>query len=162
MVKKDETLMEVVIPWKIWIQEMGYEVDARILDAYARILIDSPTDESRKSFGTTKQKELEVKTEFNQKKRERQQKKVSQFVEKVSKGIQTIIDASSAKEVKKRKQPEALLAHITSDTEIEDEIPLSLKRVQRKKVEDPKEKAEKTRKQQARKVTIKILESQPT
>lgn len=87
-----------------------------------------------------------MKTEFNQKNRERQQRKVSQFVEKVSKDIQTIIDASSAKEVKKRKQSEALLAPITSYIETEDEIPLSFKRVQRKKVEDLKEKVEKTRK----------------
>ncbi|XP_057820993.2 CUE domain-containing protein 5-like [Cryptomeria japonica] len=140
---------------------MGYEVDASILDAYARILIDALEDEFEKSFGTAKQKELEVKTRFNQKKRERQQKKVSQFVEKVSKDIQTLIDASSAKEAKKRKQLEALLALITSDTKTEDEIPLSFKRVQRKKVEEPKEKAEKTRKQSARKVTIKISESRP-
>lgn len=72
MVKKDETLMETVIPQKIWIEEMGYDVDASILDAYARILIDASTDESKKYFGTAKKKELEVKTEFNQKKRERQ------------------------------------------------------------------------------------------
>lgn len=35
MVKKDETLMEVVKPQKIWIEEMGYEVDAHILYVYA-------------------------------------------------------------------------------------------------------------------------------
>ncbi|XP_059075203.1 uncharacterized protein LOC131875179 [Cryptomeria japonica] len=103
-------------------------------------------NESEKSFGTAKQKELEVKTEFNQKKRERQQRKVSQFVEKVSKDIKNIIEASSTKEVKKRKQLEALIAPINLDIETEDEIPLYFTRVQRKKVEDPKEKAEKIRK----------------
>lgn len=46
MVKNYETLMEAVIPKKIWLEEMGYEVDARILDAYSRMLIDVLTDES--------------------------------------------------------------------------------------------------------------------
>lgn len=36
MVKKDETLMEAVKPRKIWIEKMGYEVDALIIDGYAR------------------------------------------------------------------------------------------------------------------------------
>ncbi|XP_057838208.1 uncharacterized protein LOC131048314 [Cryptomeria japonica] len=53
----------------------SYEVDATILDAYAKMLIDAPTDESEKYFGTAKQKELEVKTKFNQKKRESQEGK---------------------------------------------------------------------------------------
>lgn len=71
MVKKDETLMEAVKPWKIWIEEMGYEVDVVILDAYAKMLIDAPIDEVEKSFGIAKQKKQEVQTEFNQKNREK-------------------------------------------------------------------------------------------
>lgn len=52
MVKKDVTLMEAVKPWKIWIEEMGYEVDALILDSYANFLIDAEIDEAKKSYGT--------------------------------------------------------------------------------------------------------------
>lgn len=48
---------------------MGYEVDAHILDLYAKILIDFPIDEIKKTFGTTNQKELELQIRCNQKKR---------------------------------------------------------------------------------------------
>lgn len=41
MVKKDDTLMEVVQPRKVSITEMGYEVDAHILEIYAKMLIDA-------------------------------------------------------------------------------------------------------------------------
>lgn len=46
--------MEAVKPHKIWIAEMGYEVDALILDAYAKILLDTDIDEAEKPCGTTK------------------------------------------------------------------------------------------------------------
>lgn len=62
MVKKDETLMEAIKPQKIWIEEMGYEVDGQILDAYTKMLIDAPIDEADKPYGTAQQKTLEVET----------------------------------------------------------------------------------------------------
>lgn len=65
MVKKDETLMEVVKPWKNWIDEMGYEVDALILDAYAEILLDADIDKVEKPCRTTQQYSLDVETDFN-------------------------------------------------------------------------------------------------
>lgn len=62
MVKKDETLMEVVISWKIRIGEMGYEVDEIIVDAYAKMHIDALADESKKIIWDCKaKKKLKLK-----------------------------------------------------------------------------------------------------
>lgn len=58
MVKKDETLMEEVQPRTIWVTEMGYEVDAPILDLYSKMIIDASVDEKEKNFGTAKQRNL--------------------------------------------------------------------------------------------------------
>lgn len=87
MVKKDENLMEFVQPRIVWVTEMGYEVDAQVLDLYAKMLIDALVDEMEKTCDTAKQKELEVQIGFNKKKREGQIKKVGQAVKKMSSKI---------------------------------------------------------------------------
>lgn len=131
---------------------MGNEVDAQILDAYAKILIDAPIDEIEKSFGTAKQKKQEVQTEFNKKKREKQQGKANKFVEQVSQDIKALMGVVPAKG-RNMKEPQIFIEPNPSDSGTEDDTPLEFKRVLRKKGEESKEEA---RKQPVRKVTIKV------
>lgn len=152
MVKKDETFMEAVKPRNIWIEEMGYEVDAQILDAYAQLLIDAPMDEAEKSFSTAKQKKQDVETEFNQKKREKQQGKARKFVEQVSQDIEALIDVVMEKG-RKRKEPEIFIKPVAIESGSDDDTTLAFKRVLRKKTEETKVEA---KKQPVRKVTIRV------
>lgn len=115
MVKKDETLMEEVKPRKIWIEEMGYEVDAKILDAYAKMLIDAPINEAENPCGTAQQKTQEVETKFNGKKREKKEGKASKFMEKVSKDIKALIDFVPEKG-RNRKDLEVHIGSVTAES----------------------------------------------
>lgn len=121
---------------------MGYEVDAQILDAYAKILIDAPIDEAEKPCGTIQQKPQEVETKFNWKKREKQEGKESKFVQKVSKDIKALIDVVPEKG-RKRKDLEVHIEPVIAESESEDDTPLSFKRVVRKKPKETEAKAKK-------------------
>lgn len=152
MVNKDETLMEAIKPRNIWIEEMGYEVDGNILDAYAKMLIDAPIDEAEKPYGTAQRKTQEVETKFNRKKREKQEGKASKFVENVSKDIKALIDDVPEKG-RKRKDSKVHNEPVTAESKSEDDTPLSFKRVVRNKPEETKAES---KKKLVRKVTIKI------
>lgn len=92
---------------------MGYEVDAEILDLYAKTLIDAPVDEDEKTFGTTKQKESEVHIGFGKKKREGKIKKVGEFVEKMSSEIKQIIGlAKGSSPAAVQTPPKAIAARV--------------------------------------------------
>lgn len=84
MVKKNETLMKAVQPRPIWVTEMGYKIDAHILDLYAKMLIYALIDEKEKTFRIDKQKESKVQIGFSKKNREGKIKKVGQVVQKMS------------------------------------------------------------------------------
>lgn len=132
---------------------MGYEVDALILDAYAKILLDADIDETKKHCGTTQQKTFEVETKFNWKKRKNQEGKASKFVQEVSKEIKPLIDAIVEKG-RKRKDLVVHIEPVARDSKTDDETPLAFKRVVRKKLEESKVEP---KKQSVRKVTIKLL-----
>ncbi|XP_057834806.1 uncharacterized protein LOC131045274 [Cryptomeria japonica] len=90
--------MEAVKPQKIWIEEIGYEVYAHILDAYAKMLIDVEIDEVKKPCGTAQLKTLEkenpkrtyvavslVASETDYEEESRKEKKKGEFVRVVRK-----------------------------------------------------------------------------
>lgn len=52
VIMRDETWMEAVTPRTIWVNEMGYEVGAAILESYAQMLINAPKDPNIEIFGT--------------------------------------------------------------------------------------------------------------
>ena len=51
VIMRDETWMEAITSRTIWINEMGYEVDAAILETYAQTLINAPKDPNIEIFG---------------------------------------------------------------------------------------------------------------
>lgn len=131
---------------------MGYEVDAQILHAYVKMLIDTPIDEVENPSRTAYQKTLGIEIEFNLKEREKQEGKASKFVQKVSKDIKALIDVV-LKKSRKSKDLEVHIEPVTVDSKLEDDTMLAFKRVVRKKLEETKVEA---KKQLVRKVTIKL------
>lgn len=131
---------------------MGFEVDAQILEAYAKMLIDAPIAEAENSCGIAKQKSQEIEIEFKQKKREKKEGKERKFVQKVSQDIKELIDVV-LKKGGKRKNPKVHIDPLTIESKSKDDTPLAFKRVVRKKIEETKVEA---KKQPVRKVTFKI------
>lgn len=80
MVNKDECLMEVVEPRKVWILPMGYEVNIGTLDAYEQHLLNALVDSKEERFKTCKEKSMELHTKFTEPVRKR---KVAKIVEEI-------------------------------------------------------------------------------
>lgn len=69
MVDKGQCHMEAVEPRTVWIMPTVYEVDAVKLDAYSQHLLSQPVDNKEESFGTFKEKDLNLHKKFTRPRR---------------------------------------------------------------------------------------------
>lgn len=67
--------MEVVVPRKIWVTEMGYETNDNIIETYAKTLLEAPKEPSEKVFGSVETIESGIQSR-------KRVKKVEQIVRK--------------------------------------------------------------------------------
>ena len=81
MVEIDHTFMEAIVPRMKFIEPMGYEMSAELIEGYAQIILQSKIDTSCPRWGTYEEKIREV-----------QSKQATQdFEKKVKKVIDSIL-----------------------------------------------------------------------
>lgn len=127
--------MEVVRARTVWIIEMGYEVDTHILESYANILLDAPSEPTQKIFGNFETIKSSDTMQKQKKKRDKVIKHASKFVEVVKKGLLKLdlMKGVVEQERKSQQQPVAHISPMATSSDPDNDKVVEFKRVEREK-----------------------------
>ena len=82
MVERDNTYMEAVIPRIKFIEPMGYEMNAKLIEGYVKIILESKQDTKYPKWGTYEERSRIVQSELYSKERK---KKVEKEIDSILK-----------------------------------------------------------------------------
>ena len=110
MVEIDHTCMEAIVPRVKFIEPMGYEMSAELIEGYAQIILQSEVDTSCTRWRTYEEKIREVQTKQAAKDFEKKVKKVVESILKESGIMRNEFEEAKglAKEMKESDQIEIL------------------------------------------------------